>query len=440
MLAYQDDQLGRVLNELNRMGALDTTLVVIIQGDNGASPEGGPTGSINEISKLSNHIKEDDAWLAANIDKLGGPETQEIYPVGWAWAMDTPLRWTKQYASMLGGIRNGMIMSWKGHVAHPDSICSEFGHLVDIAPTLLQAAHVPAPDTVYGIKQKPMDGESLLPSLAACEPHKARTQYFEMVGKAGLYQNGWFASSDDGRLPWEQRPPAGYDPTKMGWTLYNLDNDYSQADDVSSQYPDRLKSMVATWHEQATKYHVFPLDHRFSAGRARMPFQLGKHFDYWGGDISLPALRGPMFIGRSFSLDADIDLGRNQASGAIFAIGSHFAGWSLFLDEGRPSLVYALSTRPEDTTRITANMLLPAGHSDLRLVFTSEGFGKGAGVQILNGGSVIASGHIPRTFIIAAGIGEMLDVGRDSGVPVTQYRTPHGKLEGDVRHISLDFK
>jgi len=440
MLTYQDEQLGRVLNELARMGLRDNTLIIAVQGDNGASAEVGPDGSINEIGKLSNGIKEDDAWRAANIDKLGGPETYETYPAGWAWAMDTPLRWTKQYASMLGGIRNGMIMSWPGHVAHPNGICAQFGHLIDIAPTLLDAAHLPAPEVVNGAKQEPYDGESLLPSLTACEPDKPRTQYFEMVGKVGLYRNGWFLSGDDGRTPWQQTPPPAFNPAAPTWALYDLRADFSQSDDVSAAHPDQIASMLSAWHELAVRYNVLPIDHRFSVGRGRNNFSTAKQFDYWGGDISIPAVRGPLFIGRSFTMDAALRLDNAHASGAIFAIGSRFGGWSFYLDRGRPSLTYALSTRPEDITRVSARQAMPAGPGKLRLKFNTQGMGQGADVQIERDGVVIASGHIPRTFIIASGAGEMLDIGRDTGVPVTEYRTPHGRIEGDVEHVSLSFE
>jgi arylsulfatase len=441
MLAYQDDQVGRVLAELDRMGLSANTLFVIVQGDNGASAEVGPRGSINEIGRLTNRIEEDDAWFAANLAKLGGPDTYESYPAGWAWAMNAPFRWTKQYASMLGGVRNGMIMSWAGHVAHPGAVCGEFSHLVDVAPTLLDAARVPAPDTVNGVKQMPFDGQSLLPSLTSCEADKPRTQYFEMVGKIGLYQDGWFLSRDDGRKPWEVAPPAGSDPQAAKWELYDLRSDFSQGDDVAAQNPERLKAMIATWDKVAAENNVYPLEHRFGMNRG-VPAGLSmrKRYDYWGGDVSLPATRGPVFAGRSFTIDADVDLGKAGASGAVFAVGSRFGGMSLYLDDGRPSFAYALSTRPQDTTRIAGGKRLGPGPAKLRVRFTSHGVGKDADVSILNGDTVVASGHVPRTFLMTAGVGEMLNVGRDTGVTVTDYRTPHGKLEGEVRKVTVAFE
>ena len=451
MLAYQDAQLGRVLDELDRMGVADNTLFVTIQGDNGASGEGGPQGSPDVWATIGDHMqrvaddnievwqKAQDSWLASTVDKLGSDQTSENYPVGWAWAMDTPLRWVKQYASMLGGIRNGMIVSWKGHIAHPNSICSEFGHVVDIAPTLLEAAHLPAPGTVYGVAQKPLDGQSLLPSLTKCEPDKPRTQYFELVGKAGLYQDGWFASNDDGRVPWQGTPPGGPNPAP-NWKLYALRKDFAQSDDVSAKYPDRLKQMIDVWHQEAVRNNVFPLNHEQMRGRMIAPSGR-KRFDLWGKDVSLPAAPDGLFapnpLGGSFTVDADIVLDKDAASGVIVALGSHFAGWSLFLEDGRPTFVYAKSTRPTDVTRIQAADGLKQGTATLHMDFTSKGFGQGAHVQITNGGTILASGDVPATFLIPADVGEMLDAGRDTGATVTEYRTPHGRIEGDVRHVVI---
>jgi arylsulfatase A-like enzyme len=439
MLAYQDRETGRVLDELDRMGVLDTTLVAIIQGDNGASGEGGPEGTINEIGSLANGIVEDPAWLAANTGKLGGEQTYQNYPVGWAWAMNTPLRWTKQFASMLGGIRNGMVISWKGHVAQPDSICGTFSHVIDLAPTLLEVAAIPAPESVYGVRQKPFDGASLVPSLARCDADKPRTQYFEMMGKIGLYHDGWFASNDDGRKSWDRLPPSGSATPPDNWTLYDLRSDFSQSDDVSAANPAKLKELVSVWRKEAERNTVFPLDHRFGAARSGLAISPRTTFDYWGSDVSVPAFSGPLFIGRSFTLDADVDLAKAAASGAIFAIGSHFGGFSLYLEDGRPVFTYARSTKPDDIARIASKTRLGSGQQTLRLTYRAEGFGKGATAELSAGGKTIASGRIEHTFFVPAGLGEMLDIGRDTGVPVTTYKTPQGRLDGDVRHVAINF-
>jgi arylsulfatase len=438
-LVFQDEQIGRVLAELERMGQLDNTVVAMIIGDNGASAEVGPKGSINELRGMGKH-DEDEAWLQANIDKLGGPMTYATYPAGWTWAMNTPLRWTKQYASMLGGIRNGMILSWPGHVTHPGGVCGQFGHLNDITPTILDAAKLPAPDVVLGAKQKPMDGQSLLPSLAKCDGAKPRTQYFEIGGKVGLYHDGWFLSGDDGRLAWENLPPGGTRP-KITWTLYDLSKDFSQSTDLSAKEPARLQALLALWEQEAGRNNVLPLDHRFAMARAmgsmRGPGR--KHFDFWGKDVSIPSNSDPVPILRSFTLEADVKLDSAAASGAVMAYGSHFGGWSLFLEDGHPVFVGARSTDPKEITRIRAHRALPQGATKLRMRFAVAQMGGPATVTLSADGVELAKGVLPTSMLLAAGNGETFDVGRDLGVTVTDYRTPHGAIQGDIPHVTLDF-
>lgn len=438
-LVFQDEQLGRVINELQRMGVLDNTLVAVINGDNGASAEAGPRGTINEMRSMGTH-DEAEEWLAANIDRLGGPMTYESYPAGWAWAMNAPLRWTKQFASMLGGVRNGMIVSWPGHVAKPGSVCGEFGHLVDIAPTLLDAAKLPAPETVLGTRQKPMDGQSLLPSLSSCNAARPRTQYFEIGGKVGLYHNGWFLSGDDGRASWQNLPPGGARP-KVAWGLYDLSKDFSQSTDISAREPARLEEMQALWQQVATRNNVFPLNHLFAPARAQA-HRLGtgrKHFEFWGKDVSLPGNNEPIMIARSFAVEADLLLDKPDASGAVVAVGSHFGGWSLYLDEGRPAFVFARSTDPNEIARVRADKALPQGASKLRMRFATQRPGGPAEVVLSSGDAELARVQLPVNYLIPAGGGETLDIGRDLGVTVTEYRTPHGMIEGDVPHVVVDF-
>lgn len=440
-LVYQDEQIGRVLDELQRMGELDNTLVAMMLGDNGASAEAGPKGTINELRGMLSGHDEDEAWMQANTDRLGGPMTYESYPAGWTWAMNTPLRWTKQYASFLGGIRNGMILSWPGHIAHPGAICSQFAHLNDLAPTVLDAAGLPAPRTVLGVDQKPMDGTSLLPSLAACDGAKPRTQYFEIGGKIGLYHNGWFLSGDDGRMAWEDVPPGGLRP-ELKWSLYDLTRDFSQSTDLAAKEPEKLQAMLALWKREAERNNVFPLDHRFAKARGAesMMGSGRKHFDFWGKDVSIPTTSEPMPILRSFTLEADLDLESAQASGAVLAYGSRFGGWSLLLDKGKPVFVGARSTDPKEIGRIAADRSLPQGPSKLTMQFTVAQMAGPATVTISAGGVELAKGTIATSMLLAAGNGETLDIGRDLGVPVTDYATPHGRIEGDVRHVSIDFR
>jgi arylsulfatase len=439
-LVFQDEQLGRVIDELERMGELDNTLIAVVQGDNGASGEAGPKGTINELRSMGIH-NESPAWLEANIDKLGGPMTYENYPVGWAWAMDTPFRWTKQFASMLGGIRNGMILSWKGHVAHPGAVCGQFSHLIDIAPTVLDAARLPAPDMVLGTKQKPMDGQSLLQSLAKCDGNKPRTQYFEIGGKVGLYHDGWFLSGEDGRPSWENLPPGGARP-EMQWTLYDLRKDYSQATDVSASQPRQLQAMLALWKQEAARNNVFPLDHRFGPGRADASSvgSPSKHHEFWGKDVSIPAVGGgPFLAARPFTVNADLVLARPDASGAVVAWGSRFGGWSLYLDHGRPAFAWARSTDPAEMASVRADKTLPQGKTTLRMRFETQKPGGPAEVVLSSAGQEYARLKLPTNILMPAGTAESLDIGRDIGVPVTDYATPQGRIEGDIPHVGIDF-
>lgn len=436
-LAYQDEQLGRVIDELERMGQLGNTLVAIIQGDNGASAEAGPAGTINELQHI-NGLHESPKWLAANVEKLGGPKTYQSYPAGWAWAMNTPLRWTKQYGSMLGGTRNGMILSWKGKVRQPGSICAEFGHVIDVAPTVLAAAGLPAPRSVYGVVQKPMDGLSLLPSLAACQPDRPRTQYFELGGKLGLYHNGWFASRDTGRLPWQAVAAEGPRAARA-WDLYDLSSDFSQSTNLAGRFPDRTEELAALWHREAERNNVFPLEPRFGRARSMSPLPLSRKYEYWGIGTSISATRNPVWAGRSFTLDAQLRPAKPDASGVVMAVGSHFGGFSLFLDRGKPTFVYARSTAPNHIYRIVTERSLPSGMARLRLRFVSEGPNKAARATILADNTELASGVVGETFLMPSGLTETLDIGRDLGVTVTDYPSPRGRFEGEIPYVSVTF-
>ncbi len=439
MLVYQDEQLGRVLAEMDRMGVSDNTLFAVILGDNGASAEGGPKGSVNELANIVGRSEDDEDWLAANTASLGSDASYPGYQAGWAWAMNTPLRWVKQYASMLGAVRNGMILSWKGKVANPGAVCARFGHVNDMAPTILEAAGLPAPQSVNGVAQKPFDGQSLVSSLANCEPDRPRTQYFEINGKFSLYKDGWFLSGDQSRLPWEAMPKDGARP-KTVWSLYDLSNDYSQSTDVSAANPEKLASMQAEWQTVAKANNVFPLDHRFGAARLAGPPALRKHYDYWGSGISIPANHEPNFTMRSYKITAKARLDKAGASGVLMAVGSKFGGWSLYLDKGRPAYTYAATSNPADIVTVIAPRALPKGEVEVRLTIKSLGMGYGFAYKLFAGNVLLTEGNVKKIHFTPAGIGETIDTGRDTGAEVTRYRTPRGALEGEVRHVSVDFE
>lgn len=443
-LAYQDAQIGRVIDELKRMGQFDNTLVIFIEGDNGASGEAGPRGTANEIGHIANGVTDDTESLMRVVDKLGGPETYSNYPVGWAWAINCPFRWVKQIASHLGGIRNGLVMTWPEGIRAQGELRSQFGHVNDIVPTILEAAGLPAPHSVRGVAQMPMDGTSLAYSFndpRAPEQHKS--QYFEIAGNIGFYQDGWFLSNTPTRLPWEKRA-NGETPR---WELYNLRQDYSQAHDLAAKNPAKLAEMQALWEKAAADNSVFPIDTRFAdvrqrAGMAPLAAQLARtKFTYWGADTSVSLMAAPSLAGRSFTLTADIVVPPNGGSGVLTAYGSRLGGWSFYLDkDGVPVALEAFSHKPEDKFAIRAPRPLAAGPAQVRFEFISDtGLFAGGMMHIAVNGQRVAEGRIPRTIQIPAGLGETFDIGRDTGVPVTDYGRPHGRFDGIVRRVDVEL-
>jgi arylsulfatase len=285
-----------------------------------------------------------------------------------------------------------------------------------------------------------MDGQSLLTSLTACDGAKPRTQYFEVGGKIGLYHDGWFLSGDDGRMSWENLPPGGPQP-EIQWTLYDLSKDFSQSTDLSAKEPARLQAMVALWEQEAERNNVLPLDHRFAKARAvsamRGPGR--KQYDFWGKNISLPSMAGPIMIGRSFTVEADLKLDSAAASGVVVALGSQFGGWSLYLDQGRPAFTWARSTDPNEIQQVTTGRALPQGNVKLTMRFATQKPGGPATVTLSADGAELGQVQLPTSVLMPAGNGEMLDIGRDLGGPVTKYRTPGGAIEGDIPHVRVNF-
>ncbi|WP_232476310.1 arylsulfatase [Flavisphingomonas formosensis] len=439
MLAYQDHEIGRVLDELDRMGERDNTLVIFIEGDNGASPEGDLGGSMNELGTLANGMREDTASLLAAMDKMGGPDSYQVYPVGWAWATNSPFQWTKQVGSHLGGTRNGMVVSWPQRIHRPGGIRSQFAHVTDIMPTILDAAGIPIPETVDGAKQQRVDGVSLTYSFdAAKAPERHTTQYFELVGNRAIYDHGWMASTTPGRLPWKAGGSTGL-PTDYKWELYNLDRDFSQARDLAATEPKRLAALQALWMEEAKRNKVLPLDDRQGSIRAagNRPPQQPRRYVYWGADISVAQPKAPPINFRSFTIDADIIVPPEGARGVLIASGSRFGGWSFHFEDGRPVVVEAASQDPKDLFRIAAAETVKPGPAKLRYDYDLSGApGEGGTLRISLDGREIGQGRIGRTILIAAGLGETFDTGRDTGATVVDL--PGGStFNGGIERIEV---
>ncbi|MBY0400176.1 arylsulfatase, partial [Myxococcota bacterium] len=292
MLAHQDHQFGRLLDELERMGLAENTLVVFIEGDNGASAEGGVQGSMNPMSNFANGTKEDERALLAKLDAIGGPETVGNWGFGWAWATNAPLRLSKSYASHLGGTRNGMVLSWPARVKRA-GIRSQFTHLIDVVPTILEATGIAAPDVVNGVAQQPVDGESLVYTFDAPNaPERHRTQYFEMMGNRAIYHEGWLASTTPAAEPWTRNPQRKL-PSEYAWELYDLRRDFSQERDLAAKEREKLAAMKALFDAEAKRNQVLPLDNRmtmdrFLAATSQLPRR--KTYTYWGSGVSIPSV------------------------------------------------------------------------------------------------------------------------------------------------------
>jgi arylsulfatase len=445
MAAYQDAQIGRLLGELKRMGQLDNTLVIMIHGDNGASAEGSPTGTLNEVGHFNNDLRRSPEDEARHIDEMGGPKSYPLYPAAWAWALDTPFQWTKQIASHLGGIRNGLIIRWPGHTKDSGTLRTQFAHVTDIMPTVLEAAGVPVPQMVNGAKQQPIDGKSLeyaFENARAAEP--PRTQYFEMLGNRAIYKDGWLANTVPARVPWEFGAASKDTYGDYKWQLYDLRHDYSQSHDLAAQHPDKLKELQELFLAEARRNQVLPMDDRLDLARASAAGQHydtpHTHFEYWGKQLSVNKEVAPKFTARSFSVEAELKLPSDLVTGPILARGSWFGGWGFYLKDGKPTALVVRSEWAQDQFKIVADKALPAGPATVRFDFTYDGGGplKGGMMCITVNGARAGCGRVATTPSADAGQGETLDIGQDTGAPVTDDYSQTAIFPGDILKVTVD--
>ncbi len=449
VLAFQDDQIGRVIAELKRMDLYDNTLIMFVEGDNGASGEGGPAGSANELGEMVNGMQERPGWMLDMMDHMGGPHTYELYPAGWAWSLDTPFQWFKQVASHLGGTRNGLVVSWPARIKARGEMRSQFHHVVDIMPTILDAVGVAMPDIVDGARQQPVDGISMTYTFDAPDaPSRHTTQYFEMLGNRGMYQDGWMASTTPAVMPWDMAKSVSPDSYK--WELYDLRDDYSQAHDLAAQQPEKLKALQDLWMAEAQRNNVLPLDNS-KVGKRGVPRAAAAMLAYgrpdtrylfWGKGISVATGAAPVLTARSFSLEADVVVPKADATGVIAATGSRFGGWSFYLKDGKPVAYESFSQQPQDQFRVASAAALPAGPATIRYDFDYDGGGMGRGglMRVSVNGKEVARGRIDRTITITAGLGETFDIGRDTGAPVTDDYGHEGAFPGDIRKVEVDLQ
>jgi arylsulfatase len=442
-LAYQDAQIGRIFDELKRMGEFENTLIMFVQGDNGASAEGAVHGTLNELGFLVNEIEEPLDYLLDMLDEMGGPLSYQTYPTAWAWALDTPFQWTKTVGSHLGGTRNGLVVSWPAGIDARGGIRDQFHHVIDILPTVLEAAGITAPEVVDGVRQQRLDGVSMLYSFDDANAADRRsTQYFELFGNRAIYADGWLANTRPRVPPWTWDDPSGSPDDSYEWELYHLAEDFSQGRNLAEAMPGKLAEMQALFWAEAERNNVLPLDDRRSPLRVvdRYLASWGKRdaYVYWGPGVSVPFADAPPLFARDFEISAEVTVDEGT-SGVLLGFGSWFGGWSFYLDNGVPVVHHALNQRPGDQTEVRAHAPVPAGRATLqaRFLYDGGGLGQGGELEILVNGAVVASGRIPRTITVVAGLGETFDVGADRGVPVVAAPAGQAPFGGVLHRLEV---
>jgi arylsulfatase A-like enzyme len=425
-LSFADHQIGRVLDAVQESGQLDNTLVIYVMGDNGASAEGTLQGTTNEVGEAANGVTETIPYLLSMIDQLGGPTTYNHYPVGWAHGMDSPMQWTKQVASHFGGMRNGLVISWPARITDKGGVRSQFCHVIDIVPTIYEAIGITPPKVMDGTPQKPLDGTSLVYTFGdAKAPTRHTVQYFEMMGNRAIYKDGWMASTTPLRLPW-QTYGTEVSPDDFQWELYNINQDFSQANNLAASNPDKLRELQAAFDNEAKKYNVYPLDSSF-AERAdpaiRPSLTRGRNeFTYYPGSIRIPEGSAPNFKNKSWAIAAEVMLPNSGASGVLATIGGRFGGWALLMQDGKPAFAYAYSNQPEHKYRVVSDQPIGPGQHVVRFVFKYDGggIGKGATGTLFVDGKQVAEGRIEQSIRTRISLDETFDIGMDTGTPVIE--------------------
>lgn len=434
-LTYADHQMGRVLDAIEDLGQLDNTLVIYIQGDNGASAEGGFSGLLNEMT-FFNGIPEDFNTVLRRMDELGSASTFNHYPIGWAHAMNTPLQWTKQVASHFGGTRNGLVISWPARIKDKGGIRTQFHHVIDIAPTILEAVGVQTPSVLNGVTQKPVEGVSMIYSFDAPQtPSRHRTQYFEMAANRAIYDDGWVACTTPPVAPWVSVWKA-IDIDDYQWELYHVSEDFSQAVNLADKEPAKLRELQDLFWIEAAKYDVLPIDNsrveRLDVSLRPSPTRGRSVFTYYAGQTRIPEGSAPDIKNKSFKIAADVEVPEGGADGVIITQGGRFGGWALCLLEGKPTFLY--NTVDVFNYTVKTNDKLSPGRHALVVSFDHDGggVGKGGKVTISADDKPIAEGRIERTIPFRISLDETLDIGEDTGTPVSKdYVVPFhftGKL------------
>ncbi len=445
--AYTDYEIGRVIQAVDDIGKLDNTLIIFISGDNGTSAEGTLLGTPNQMTAYNAILKVPVAEQMKAYDAWGSEATYPHMSVAWSWAFDTPFKWTKQVASHLGGTRQGMVIAWPNRIKDAGGIRTQFHHLIDIVPTILEAAGIQAPTMVNGIPQKPIEGVSMgytFDKANANAPSTRTTQYFEMFGNRAIYHEGWMAATTPPTPPWMMGTielPDVVDGYK--WELYNINDDYSEYNDLAAKNPEKLRSLQELFLVEATKYNVFPLDNSVltrlitprpsaTAGRTE--------FTYSGEMSGLPVGNAPSILNKSYTITADVEIPQNGAEGMIVTMGGRFGGYGLYVLKGKPIFTYNL-VGLERFRWEGQQPLVPGKHTIVYdFKYDGPGFGKGGSGVLAVDGRQVDSKTIPHTIPFLMTIDETFDVGVDTRTSVDDrdYQVPF-RFNGKINKLTCNL-
>lgn len=442
--AHIDHEMGRVIDTIRSQPGGDNTLIFYIVGDNGSSAEGGLQGTLNEIASYSN-VHESWQDMLKRIDEIGGPNHDNHIPVGWAHASDTPFQWTKQVASHFGGTRNPMVISWPSRIKDKGGLRDQFHHIIDVAPTILEAAGISFPTSVNGVAQKPIEGVSMLYSFDdASIKGTRRTQYFEMQGYRGIYHDGWMASSITFE-PWNLVRPE-FDIDNAPWELYNIEEDFSQANNLAATHPEKVKAMEALFWVEAARYNVLPIDWRSlervgDVEMGRPNPTLGRtEFEYPGHMTHVALGSAPVIRNRSFSVEADVIIPDDGAEGMLFTQGGFTAGWGFYVQNQK--LVAVHNFLGIERFRVVSQESIPTGKSTLKLDFIYDGGGpaKGGLIKLFASGKAIGEGRVNRTVPGQYSAFEGQDIGMDTGSPIDDSYSPPFAFSGTIERLRIFLK
>jgi len=450
--AYTDNEIGRVIQAVEDMGKLDNTLIIYISGDNGTSAEGTEEGTFNQMTAYNGILTLPEVVQMLHYENWGSDKTYPHMAVQWSWAFDTPFKWTKQVASHFGGTRQGMCISWPGHIKEVGGIRTQFHHMIDIVPTLLEVTGIQAPDMVNGIKQKPIEGVSMaytFDQANANAPSKRDTQYFEMVGNRGIYHDGWMASTTPPAPSWELGTGKLTPINEYKWELYDITKDYSQYNDLAAKNPDKLKELQALFLTEAAKYQVLPLDNTaFVRIQTPRPSAVaGKTvFTYTGENAGIPVGNAPDILDKDYTITAEITVPKGGAEGMIVTLGGRFGGYGLYLLKGKPVFTYNLldleRSRWEGGLGLARDVLgraLAPGKHTLVFDFKYDGPGPGkggTGVFTVDG-KELAKKTLKHTIPLLMSIDETFDIGVDTRTGVDDSYTLPFRFTGTIDKLTF---